>query len=562
MSPVGHAALTESNIPRAAVESSGTPDDVSDMSPENARAEVLRLRDEVEYYARVLAATADSYVDGLRSSTVEDALNSLSNTFRVYMTGTGLASDDVTPFCRIGENSLGFQAGDGVGEADNALVQACFAAIGASGELSTVEGNGRQYVASPICHPNQGRDAIGFVAAELNGPSELTAETASVMSALPLATAYHLERLAQIGIAGRAAQFARAAARTQLRLTEPHDRTEALRIAIDELSACDDLVGAAAVELGGDAPRVAARYGSIHDEHALALLTGGDESELMELPVLINGEREALLVVDSASGTQSEDEMLGSIAAAIAGTVVRHRAAATIESLRRSATRRLVEAQERERSMVAADIHDGVLQQLGATAIRLELAQLRVEQSDFDTARAIIEDGAKEIRSCARELRALLMELRPQVLDDNGLNAALKELGRHVDDVVVEVTSNVPDDLGNEYSITVFRIVQEALTNIQKHSRASAATVDVGIEAERLVIEVKDNGVGYEGAVSGPSAEGSHLGLLGMRERARMLGGEFSIAGASGGGTVVRTLLPLPGAGRHNNESSNSRERA
>ena len=79
--------------------------------------------------------------------------------------------------------------------------------------------------------------------------------------------------------------------------------------------------------------------------------------------------------------------------------------------------------------MVAADIHDGVLQQLGATAIRLELAQSRVEQRDFDTASEIIADGANEIRSCARELRALLMELRPQVLDDNGLNAALTSSG-------------------------------------------------------------------------------------------------------------------------------------
>ena len=130
---------------------------------------------------------------------------------------------------------------------------------------------------------------------------------------------------------------------------------------------------------------------------------------------------------------------MNSIASAVAGTVARFRASATIESLRRSATRRLVEAQERERSMVAADIHDGVLQQLGATAIRLELAQSRVEQQDFNTASTIIADGANEIRSCARELRALLMELRPQVLDDNGLNAALNELGRHVEDVVVDV---------------------------------------------------------------------------------------------------------------------------
>jgi signal transduction histidine kinase len=197
--------------------------------------------------------------------------------------------------------------------------------------------------------------------------------------------------------------------------------------------------------------------------------------------------------------------------------------------------------------MVAADIHDGVLQQLGATAIRLELAQARVEQRDFDTASTIIEEGAKEIRSCARELRALLMELRPQVLDDNGLNAALSELGRHVDGVEIEVKSDVPDDLGSEFSITIFRIVQEALTNIQKHAQADHATVEVTLDGDSIQIAIQDDGIGYEGAVTGPSSEGSHLGLLGMRERARMLGGRFSISGGSGSGTLIEAKLPLAG---------------
>jgi two-component system NarL family sensor kinase len=231
----------------------------------------------------------------------------------------------------------------------------------------------------------------------------------------------------------------------------------------------------------------------------------------------------------------------------VAGSIARFRANATIESLRRSATRRLVEAQERERSMIAADIHDGVLQQLGATAIRLELAQSRVEQGDFGTASAIIADGANEIRSCARELRALLMELRPQVLDDNGLNAALSELGRHVAGVDVRVNSEVPDDLGSEFSITIFRIVQEALTNIEKHAQAETASVDVDLDGHTISIEINDDGIGYEGAVTGPSAEGSHLGLLGMRERAQMFGGTFSIAGSSGGGTEIKATLPLTG---------------
>ena len=264
------------------------------------------------------------------------------------------------------------------------------------------------------------------------------------------------------------------------------------------------------------------------------------------LPVVIDGVPEACFILCSSAGEATlTDEMLATITGAVGGSVARQRATDTIEIMRRSATRQLIEAQERERSMIAADVHDGVLQQLGATAIRLELAQAQVERSDFDSARSIIEDGAKEIRSCARELRSLLMELRPQVLDDNGLSAALKELGRNVDHVAVEVSSDVPDDLGNEYSITIFRIVQEALTNIQKHSQASHARVDVHLDDGSIAIEITDDGVGYEAAVTGPSAEGSHLGLLGMRERADMLGGTFSIEGRSGSGTRIVAVLPL-----------------
>lgn len=368
--------------------------------------------------------------------------------------------------------------------------------------------------------------------------------------------AMQLENTVRSRAAERALQFAQAASRTQRQLVEPLDRARALEIAIERLSECAALVGGEAVELIDGGRRVVSSFGDLE----APLLDPGWNSDpglqlearragRVDLPITVEGVIEAEIVLQARQPLDEvEVDTLNSIAAAIAGTTVRFRAAATIESLRRSATRRLVEAQERERSMVAADIHDGVLQQLGATAIRLELAQSRVEQRDFDTASTIIADGAKEIRSCARELRALLMELRPQVLDDNGLNAALSELGRHVDGVDVEVVSDVPEDLGSEFAITIFRIVQEALTNIEKHAQASKAKVSVTMSEGQIAIEISDDGVGYEGAVTGPSAEGSHLGLLGMRERAQMFGGTFSIEGASGGGTAIAATLPLDGS--------------
>ncbi|MFT4048900.1 MAG: sensor histidine kinase [Solirubrobacterales bacterium] len=413
------------------------------------------------------------------------------------------------------------------------------------------------YLALPVMgHDGEGKDvAGGLIAIPLQADSEIDDNVMIGASAGAGIVAVQMENSVRARAARRSLQFAQAASNTQRKLVEPTDRREAILHAMNNLASCDALTWGSATEFVDGEPVEVIEFGErpaeIDADDRVALGAGADPAlatQDVTLPVLVEGAEEARIDLHSFYPLGSvERDTLASVAAAVAGTIVRFRSAETIESLRRSATRRLVEAQERERSMVAADIHDGVLQQLGATAIRLELAQSRVEQRDFDTASAIIADGAKEIRSCARELRALLMELRPQVLDDNGLNAALNELGRHVSNTEVTVTSDLPEDLGSEFAITIFRIVQEALTNIEKHARAAHARVDVSVSEDAIAIDISDDGVGYEGSVTGPSAEGSHLGLLGMRERAQMFGGSFSIAGASGGGTEIRAVLPLDG---------------
>lgn len=353
--------------------------------------------------------------------------------------------------------------------------------------------------------------------------------------------------------ARRALQFAHAASSTQRMLVEPTALKRAMSIAIDHLSRCDALEWGSATLIEDGNEIELAKFGDPEGTVITAagrpVVTDSDAwraSSLAELPVSVEGSVVGRIKMQSRYALgMVERDTLASIGAAVSGTVVRFHASETIETLRRTATRRLVEAQERERSMVAADIHDGVLQQLGATAIRLELAQSRVELRDFDAASAIIADGANEIRSCARELRALLMELRPQVLDDNGLNAALSELARHVASCEVTVDAELPEDLASDLAITIFRIVQEALTNIDKHAHASHAQVTASAGDGQITITVSDDGVGYEGALSGPSSEGSHFGLLGMRERAQMFGGTFTISGESGGGTVLRAVLPI-----------------
>lgn len=497
--------------------------------------------------------TADFYLTGLFAATTPlEVLEAMSAMLNSYTATFESADRSAKPWVHMFENRFGIPTGSALGDGDEELANRVREMFRSDAAPRVVDGgDGGHVLVVPIARNVDPLELIGVWAVETSGRDEPPESFKSVVRVIALSSAVHIDRVVGITDASRNEQYARAAARVQRTLTRPRELAQALVVAVEALAECDDVFGAAAVEFDDGETKLVATAGEIEERHVFALSRSGEnhavgDGHFVRLPVVIDADTIGVIVLagNPALGV-SEDEMLDSIAVAVAGSAARHRAAATIESLRRSATRRLVEAQERERSMVAADIHDGVLQQLGATAIRLELAQSRVEQSDFAAARRIIEDGAGEIRSCARELRALLMELRPQVLDDNGLSSALKELGRNVEGVAIEVTAEVPDDLGNEYSITIFRIVQEALTNIQKHAHADHGSVRVEMRGGAVEIAIQDDGIGYEAAVTGPSLEGSHLGLLGMRERARMLGGTFSIEGHSGEGTMIKLRLPL-----------------
>ncbi|MBI5310413.1 MAG: sensor histidine kinase [Actinobacteria bacterium] len=490
--------------------------------------------------------------DRLATATPDEVLKLIGAMLCEYLVEVGAAPSGADCWLRIEGHQFGILPGDVIGVSDDVAVERALAEIGSDPATAIVtDSRDRPFLVTPLALFGEPMSIYGWLGIQLAEPKPLDEPVNSAMLAIAMWVRQHLERAASVADARRGTEIARLAARAQIMMARPHELDDALRIICELLHESDDIVGVAAVKFVSGEARTVDYWGEIDPQRA-EVLAHEDTIEALDgpptavMPVMIDGVPEASFVLCSKSGQATlADEMLATVAGAVGGAVARHRATETIEILRRSATRQLIEAQERERSMIAADVHDGVLQQLGATAIRLELAQARVERSDFEAARAIIEDGAKEIRSCARELRSLLMELRPQVLDDNGLAAALKELGRNVQDVEVEVSSSVPDDLGNEYSITIFRIVQEALTNIHKHAQAHHARVDVHLDEGAIQITITDDGVGYEAAVTGPSAEGSHLGLLGMRERADMLGGTFSIEGRSGSGTRIVAVLPI-----------------
>jgi signal transduction histidine kinase len=167
-------------------------------------------------------------------------------------------------------------------------------------------------------------------------------------------------------------------------------------------------------------------------------------------------------------------------------------------------------------------------------------------------------------------LRHLITELRPAALDDLGLEAALKALARRAQaidglDVTIEMELSGEDDvdgtrrLDAELESTIYRIVQEALTNVSRHAEATKALVSISERGDVVYASVTDDGRGLPDAERlGPRGDGLEggFGMSGMRERAELVGGELELGPAAGGGTTVRLVVPLAGRPRAEAESA------
>jgi len=204
---------------------------------------------------------------------------------------------------------------------------------------------------------------------------------------------------------------------------------------------------------------------------------------------------------------------------------------------------RLESIREEERTRLARELHDRLGQTL--TAIRIDLASLRAtpgrEQQlpRIDAISGLVEDTIHAVRRISTELR-------PGILDDLGLAATVEWAAEEFQartGIVCEVGAAEPDPaLDPERATALYRIFQEALTNIARHARATQVAIGLVQDGSHLSLEVRDNGIGI--AAEQLSASGS-LGILGMRERAMLLGGEFTIAGEPGSGTTVRVRIPI-----------------
>jgi signal transduction histidine kinase len=208
----------------------------------------------------------------------------------------------------------------------------------------------------------------------------------------------------------------------------------------------------------------------------------------------------------------------------------------------RDAVRRVVEAQELERTRLARELHDETGQAL--TSILLGLKSLE-ERVDSDEGRTAASELRQLVVATLQDVRRLAVELRPAALDDFGLVPALERLRDTVSEqapISVDVQSSLDDRrLPTEIETMLYRTVQEALTNVVKHAEASRVTVRLSQGENNVLLVIHDDGKGFDAQSAGDGA----LGLIGMRERVALLGGRFTVEASEGAGTMLKVEVPV-----------------
>ena len=210
---------------------------------------------------------------------------------------------------------------------------------------------------------------------------------------------------------------------------------------------------------------------------------------------------------------------------------------------------RLITAQEDERRRLSLELHDSPVQWLTSGVYRVETAVGLYERGRHQEALKELETVREVLDTSLAELRHTASALHPPELEKVGL---VNALSRRVDafardtGIVCDFEDRGPvPRLGQASELAVYRVVQEALSNVRKHSRANRVQVTVGPHGGVLRAVVKDDGVGFRPDEGERAADG-HLGLIGMKERARMVGGSLSVDSAPGAGTTVTLTMPMP----------------
>jgi two-component system sensor histidine kinase UhpB len=208
-------------------------------------------------------------------------------------------------------------------------------------------------------------------------------------------------------------------------------------------------------------------------------------------------------------------------------------------------TRRLVELQEKERRDIARELHDQVGQTLTAMQIDVGLIRKRLDEHDDPLIRARNEDSLQLVESAFKAVRNVMYELRPPMLDDYGLVASLEWYAKQFTartGISVEIRGGKGSRCAPEVEIALFRIAQEALNNVARHSHAKSVRIDLRLSPEDTVLTIEDDGTGFD--LEGERGEKTGYGLVTMRERADAVGGTFEASSEKTRGTRITVKVP------------------
>jgi signal transduction histidine kinase len=271
-------------------------------------------------------------------------------------------------------------------------------------------------------------------------------------------------------------------------------------------------------------------------------------AQILLVPLRSRGERAGLLVaaqrLDTPSGEFSADDelVLNSLAAAATSALSAN------EAIQATQLQLAIQASERERARWARELHDETLQELGA--MRLSQAAA-LKAADIEQMRDALRAAGAQTERTIASLEGLIRELRPAALDQLGVEAALESLAERLTDreglrVDIDVSLASGDGSGSaaprldpELEATIYRVTQEALNNVAKHAEADGARVAVVEEDDHVRVIVEDDGKGMT------AGNGGGFGLIGMRERVSLAGGELEIGPGGRGGTRITARLPV-----------------
>jgi len=219
------------------------------------------------------------------------------------------------------------------------------------------------------------------------------------------------------------------------------------------------------------------------------------------------------------------------------------------QRLREIAARALA-ATEEERKRIARELHDGIAQSLAALRIRLRVA--RAVQDD-EARSGLLEQVSSEMGEAMEELRRIARGLRPPALDMLGLGPAIESHARNIADATGMAMDLRLEDIGHrltpEAELALYRVIQEALSNVARHSGADFFRLQLGAANSHVFADVEDNGRGFD--VASAMGSNSGLGLFGMQERASYVGGSVEIDSEPGEGTRVHVLVPIYESARY-----------